>query len=415
MISWEFPPRNIGGLARHVWHLSRALVRKGIQVDVLTVGEESATQWRADGVMVHRAAPYRLNPPEFVPWVLQLNVSLLERAMGLTHRSGVDIIHCHDWLGAPAARALKHARRVPLVATIHATEHGRHQGLHNAWQRYIGEVEWWLTYESWKVICCSEYMRHELREVLQLPADKIRVVRNGVDPSEFELRASDRKREEFAHKSEQMVFFVGRLVPEKGVQVLLDAVPEVRRVKPLTRFIIAGTGPSESWLKAKAAQVGGPECVTFTGYIDDTLRNLLYSWADVAVFPSTYEPFGLVALEAMAAKCPVVVSGCGGLAETVNHGVDGLKCRPGDPHSLASEILHILCDPAYASYLKENAYRKVLREYAWDGVAEETAEVYATVLEEYRRSRWGEASGGRPGFPVLRNLSFFDRGGYART
>ncbi len=422
MLSWEYPPKNVGGLARHVWHLSRMLSRKGVEVHVVTVGDDSLKRYQVDcGVSVHRATPYRLNPPEFVPWVLQLNVGLLERAIEVMDSgTDVEIIHCHDWLAAFAARALKHAYRLPLVATIHATEHGRHQGIHNGWQRYIGDVEWWLTYESWRVICCSEYMRGEIRSLFQAPGDKMAVIRNGVDPAEFSALSAGRKREEFAHRSEQIVFFVGRLVPEKGVQVLLDAVPEVRKVKPLTRFVVAGTGPSEPWLKAKAAQMGVSEYVRFTGYIDDALRNSLYSWADAAVFPSTYEPFGLVALEGMAAGCPVVVSDCGGLSETVEHGADGLKCRPGDAGSLASEILHILCDPAYGSYLKANARKKVASQYTWAGVAEETMGVYRDVLSEYRRSDWGSErsygqSYGWPGIPLLKGMQFLDRGRYTRA
>ncbi|MGE5541512.1 MAG: glycosyltransferase family 4 protein [Bacillota bacterium] len=418
MLSWEYPPKSVGGLARHVWHLSRALSRKGVEVHVITVGDDSLGPRQVDmGVNVHRVTPYRLNPPEFVPWVLQLNAGLLERAIEVMNSgTGADIIHCHDWLAAFAGRALKHAYRLPLVATIHATEHGRHQGIHNSWQRYIGDVEWWLTYESWRVICCSKYMRGEIQSLFQVPEDKMAVIRNGVDPAEFSTISRERKREEFAHRSEQVVFFVGRLVPEKGVQVLLDAVPEVRKVRPLTRFVIAGTGPSEPWLKAKASQMGIAEYVKFTGYIDDALRNSLYSWADVAVFPSTYEPFGLVALEGMAAGCPVVVSDCGGLSETVEHGIDGLKCRPGDAGSLASEVLHVLCDRAYGEYLKSNAHRKVASRYTWAGVADETLDVYREVLAEYRRSEWGHGQvRGRLEMPLLRSMQFLERGRYTRA
>ena len=317
-----------------------------------------------------------------------MNLSLLERGIQLVEEvRGFDLIHCHDWLGAYCARALKHAYRIPMLATIHATEYGRQQGLHTDWQRYISDVEWWLTYEAWRVVCCSEYMRTEVMSVFQLPADKVRVIKNGVDPAAFQA-ASNRRREEFAGAGEQIVFFVGRLVPEKGVQVLLDAVPEVLKVRPAAKFLIAGTGPSEPWLKAKARQLNIANRVAFLGYIDDDLRNSLYSWADAAVFPSTYEPFGLVALEAMAAKCPVVVADTGGLSETVEHGIDGLKCRPGDARSLAGEILHLLCDREYAKYLKENAYRKIVERYSWDEVAAMTANVYAEVLAEYKRGTW---------------------------
>ena len=220
---------------------------------------------------------------------------------------------------AYAGRALKHAYKVPLIATIHATEYGRNQGLHNDLQRYISDVEWWLVFEAWRVIVCSHYMEKELQRVFQAPLDKLRVVSNGVDMKRYQQAGHELSRSAFAAPDERIVLFVGRLVQEKGVHLLIDAVPKVLHYYSNAKFVIAGRGPAEDYLRNKAVDMGIANRIYFTGYIDDRTRDFLYREADVAVFPSLYEPFGMVVLEAMAAMTPVVVADVGGLSEIVVH------------------------------------------------------------------------------------------------
>ncbi|RJQ27628.1 MAG: glycosyltransferase family 1 protein [Peptococcaceae bacterium] len=398
MLSWEYPPKIVGGLARHVYDLTAALAGEGVDVHLLACGGQGApADELVNGVHVHRVEPYRISAPDFVTWVVQFNVAMLERAFSLAEETGMPgILHAHDWLVAYAARALKHAWRVPLVATIHATEYGRNNGLHNQVQRHISDIEWWLTYEAWRVICCSRYMEREVRHVFQLPADKVRVIPNGVDPRNFAVGSKKVVRERYAAPDEKIVFFVGRLVREKGVQVLLNAAPVILSHHPKTKFIIAGKGPFENALRYQAAQLGIAHRVYFTGYIDDEVRNSLYSWANVAVFPSLYEPFGIVALEAMAARVPVVVADSGGLSEFVRHGVNGLKVYPDNSHSLAQNILAILHQPQLGRQLMEQAYREVLDVFNWPEIARRTRDLYREVREEYRSAPWyGQEQQGR--------------------
>ncbi|MEW6032940.1 MAG: glycosyltransferase family 4 protein [Bacillota bacterium] len=419
MLSWEYPPANVGGLARHVHHLSRELARRGNLVEVVTQGAREAAGTEevslGEGLLrVHRRSAYTLSSPDFLHWVHQLNYSFLETVMGLEVRRDeldgpFELVHAHDWLVAFTARAVKHAYRLPLVATIHATEAGRHHGIHNPWQRYISEVEWWLTYEAWRVICCSGYMESELAGQFQLPGDKIRVIPNGVDPTEVEAAVREAegggegegaprgvpslRRHDFAQPGEDIVFFVGRLVREKGVDTLLDAFPAVLDRRPATRLVIGGTGPHESHLRGRVAAMGFGDAVRFTGYLDDRTRDLLYHWASVAVVPSYYEPFGLTALEAMAAGCPVVVSDTGGLAETVAHNITGLKVPPANPGELASAILSLLCDPPLAARLGAGARSTVTERFSWSAVALETAAVYEEVIREAQASGWTGGGG----------------------
>ena len=389
MLTWEYPPRIEGGLAQHVYDLSHALSRQGVDVTVITCGTSGAPSFEDDrGVNVYRVTPYALSPPDFPLWVLQLNTAMLETVPVINKNNKPDLIHAHDWLVAFAARALKHAYRLPLVVTIHATEFGRHNGLHTPLQNYISNVEWWLTFEAWRVIVCSRYMEHELKYIFQLPGDKVRIIHNGVDPANYEVRTARVTRDMYAAPGEKIVFYVGRLVREKGVQVLLHAVPKILAGHPRTKFVIAGKGPYQEDLKRLAARLGIAQSVYFTGYVDNEVRNALYSWADVAVFPSLYEPFGIVALEGMAARTPVVVSDTGGLSEIVEHEVDGLKVPPDAPEALASAVLRILHHPDFGRLLQDRAYKKVLTQYNWQHVARQTRSVYVEVREERQRSNW---------------------------
>lgn len=388
----------VGGLARHVHDLSVALAKDGVHVDVITIDEDGTgpAEETMQGVRVIRVRPYHLIPRDFISGILQLNLTMLEKTLALFQQGeSYDIIHAHDWLVAYAARAVKHALKLPLVATIHATEYGRNRGLHTDEQRYISDVEWWLTYEAWRVICCSRYMHSELQRVFHLPDDKIEIVPNGVEPQQFRSGRHDLTvRNKFAAPEEKIVFFIGRLVQEKGVQVLLDAVPRVLSAVPKTKFVVAGKGPALEHLRGQARQMGIDHHLYFTGYIDDVTRNALYQSASVAVFPSLYEPFGIVALEAMAAHVPVIVSDTGGLSEIVEHGVDGLKCYPGNAVSLADQLITVLENEAFARQLADRALQKVESEFSWQEIAQQTRNIYQNVLSEYRQSDWVEGKDG---------------------
>ena len=387
MLSWEYPPKNVGGLAQHVYHLSKALAKHGVEVHVIAIGGDDAIPYEeSEGVKVHRICPYSIAAPDFRTWILHLNFSMLEYAVTLVNSlKGVDIVHAHDWLAAFAGRALKHSFKVPLVATVHATEFGRNNGLHNDTQRYISDVEWWLTYEAWKVIVCSLYMHRELKGFFQLPDDKIRIIPNGVSIEEYENDSDSVLR---GKGKEKYIFFIGRLVREKGVQVLVEAAPKIISRFPEARFIIAGTGPYEEHLRTMVRERGLGHRFYFAGYIDDKTRDRWMGQSSAAVFPSLYEPFGIVALEAMIAKTPVVVSDTGGLSEIIEHGQDGLKCYTGSPNSLADNIMAVLGDPVLAERLSERGYEKARTKYSWFVIAGQTLGVYEEVLRQSKRADW---------------------------
>ena len=391
MLSWEYPPRIVGGIARHVYDLSRALAAGGTSVDVITCEHADAPAEETDGNLRVFRVP-AAQGDDFVHWVHNLNVSMEAKAdeiLGLAGTSEPTVIHAHDWLAGFAGKNLKHKHKLPLVGTIHATEHGRNHGIHTDLQRYIHGVEWELCYESWRVICCSHYMKEEINSVLAAPVDKMDVIANGVDPRKFDIEFDKAEfREWFAKPNERLIFFVGRMVPEKGVQVLIQSLPEILPAYNDVKVVVVGGGDRAHLVKL-AEELGVSDRVVFTGYIDDETLVKLYNVIDVAVYPSLYEPFGIVALEAMVAGVPVVVTEVGGLREVVDHGINGLTTWADNPDSLAWAILRILKNPYSARQMVRNAKRKVEEQFNWELIASQTLGTYERVWSEYLTSDWG--------------------------
>ncbi|MEW9668271.1 1,4-alpha-glucan branching protein domain-containing protein [Ammoniphilus sp. 3BR4] len=383
MLSWEYPPMMVGGLSRAVYDLSRKMVELGVEVHVLTSHVEGYPSYEVNqGVHVHRVRTYQAKEVDFMGWIFQLNLAMIDYAKTLINKYvRFDLIHAHDWLVCQASKTLKHHFGIPLVSTIHATEHGRNQGIYTDLQRKIHHLEWQLTYESWRVIGCSRYMEKEIRELFELPADKLDIIPNGVDPALVQIGAPDGElRSRFASPEEKIVFFVGRLVREKGVQLLLESVPEILSHCPEAKFVIGGKGPMLDELRRQSDEMGLSHKVLFAGFIPDETRNQLLHMASATVFPSLYEPFGIVALEAMAAGTPVIVSDVGGMSEIVEHGVDGLKVIPGDSHSLAVQIAACLNNEELSERIKKKAVQKIEQLYQWDLIAQQTIGVYLNIL-----------------------------------
>lgn len=393
MLTWEFPPRIIGGISPHVYYLSRSLARNGVKVFVVTCDFPNAPQHEVlDGVEVYRVDSYRNPSPDFSTWVYLMNVNMQKEAATIIRNldGNIDVLHAHDWLVATAGIGLKHVFRKPLFATIHSTEIGRRNGIHLDHERMIHETEAWLTYEAWKVICCSDYMVSHVRWAFGLPPDKQVMIPNGVNADVYtEAQSKDltQFRRRFALPGERIVLFVGRLVYEKGVHVLVNAIPKVLE-KVNTKTVIVGNGYMKEQISGIVKGLGIDQKVMFTGFVDDETLRRLQICADVSVVPSLFEPFGIVALEAMAAKSPVVVSDTGGLAEIVDHDVDGIKVYPNNPDSLAWGITRVLTDERNANRLRSNAYKKIQEKYNWDRIAKQTKDVYRTVLNDYSNSFW---------------------------
>ncbi|PYG87612.1 N-acetyl-alpha-D-glucosaminyl L-malate synthase BshA [Ruminiclostridium sufflavum DSM 19573] len=388
MLSWEYPPRIIGGISRVVYDLAQNLGESENEVHVLTCWEPYTKEYELDkNVTVHRVHVYNNPSSTFVEWVMQLNFAMVEYAVKLVREHEFDIIHAHDWLVAYAARVIKHTNNIPVITTIHATEYGRNNGIHTDLSRTINNIEKWLMNESDYIIVNSNYMRDELASVFGIQPDKISVISNGVDLSKFDNIYKDNEfRKNYASPNEKIVFYVGRLVNEKGVHVLLNAIPKILNDFKDVKFVIAGKGPCLNNLIELSQKLNINEKVYFTGFVSEEVLLHLYKCSDMAVFPSTYEPFGIVALEGMVAGIPVVVSDAGGLNEIVTHKEDGMKFYNGNSNSLADCILELLKDEALSEKICSSAMEKVHKLYNWNNISKMISDEYKYVISQFDSS-----------------------------
>ncbi|CAN5800433.1 glycogen synthase [soil metagenome] len=390
MVSWEYPPVVIGGLGRHVYQLATALATAGHEVVVLSrrptrtdPSSHPSTDGVSEGVRVVAAAE---DPHEFafgtdmMAWTLAMGHSMVRAGLTL-HTGGwrPDVVHAHDWLVAHPALALAEFYDVPLVSTIHATEAGRHSGwVTGPISRQVHAVESWLVRDSDSLITCSASMRDEIIELFGPGLSQTTVIPNGIDTDGWPF-ARRRPRTGPAE-----LLFLGRLEYEKGVQDAIAALPKIRRTHPGTTLTIAGEGTQRSWLIEQARKRKVLKATNFVGLVDhSTLLGLLHR-ADVAVLPSHYEPFGIVALEAAAAGAPLVTSNVGGLGEAVIDGVTGSSHPPRDTGALAAAVTAVLDDPVAAQQRALAARQRLTSDFSWPTVAADTAQVY---LAAKRRER----------------------------
>ena len=381
MLTWEYPPRIVGGIARHCLGLSKALAKRGYEVHVVTLEFPGAPLFEErEGVKVHRVK-IELGHPNFITWTFIFNHFMEKTVAILNQNAEFDVIHIHDWLTAPVGIASKYYLNKPLISTVHSTEVGRAQGLHSPDSYLIDGVEWWMTYEAERVILCSSSMKWEIESHFHLPPEKVIVIPNAVDASKYEKKISreDVKRRYGIEPHEKVVLFIGRLVPQKGVEYLVKAIPLILQQHGNVKFVVVGDGWSKNHLEDLARSTGFEDKTRFLGFISDSELTELTMSADVLVVPSVYEPFGIVALEGMAAGVPVVAANVGGLSEIIEHDHTGVLVYPKNPESIAWGVNRVLSDPAYSRWLVQNAKRKVQEVYSWEAVAQRTVEVYEEV------------------------------------
>jgi glycosyltransferase involved in cell wall biosynthesis len=290
-----------------------------------------------------------------------------------------DLIHAHDWVVGRAAVELKNRLGLPLISTIHATEIGRGGSLDGGYRRKVRDIERLLVEQSDRIICCSNYMFDHIQHELGAVNAKIHVIPNGVEVSRFKVSSKPQLVETRVSEARKTILYVGRIVREKGIFTLLDALEELRKLGKDVRLVFVGEGPLKEDLAKEVVRRKLNDRVTLAGFVDEQKLVSLYNSSDAFVLPSHYEPFGMVVLEAMASRIPVVVSDVGGLSELVEDGITGVKVPASDPRALAEGIRRVLEDGELSRNLKENAYRAVQEKYGWDLIAEKTLEAYKTT------------------------------------
>ena len=390
LVSWEYPPVIEGGLGRHVRKLSEQLVRDGVELHVLTRGGgRLPAEADQHGVIVHRVRmggwgsqfPWDLSA--FVRWVDAMNDHMHALAAELGNRFEFDLVHSHDWLVAGAAELSARELDRPWLVTVHATEYGRHDGwVQNHPQSHIHAAERAMVRRADHVVTCSRYMRVHVANVFGVRPSKITAIPNGIDPRDLEPVSADLPalRARYAAPDELLVLLVGRLAYEKGFHLALDALAPIVRRRGGVRFVVAGTGTAEAELKRQARRLGLAGHGAFLGWIGDDMLHSLYRVSDLCIVPSIYEPFGLVALEAMASGCLCVVADTGGLREVVPvEGTVGLRFPSRDATALRGVLERVLTDDAERKRLVAEAREHVLR-FDWAEVARRTAEIYRALV-----------------------------------
>lgn len=392
MVSWEYPPVVVGGLARHVHALARHLGKSGHEVVVLCrqdAGTDAETHPTTDsvvdGVRILRVAedPMHLTfERDLVAWTLAMGHAMIRAGTELLREWRPDVVHAHDWLVTHPAINLAEAARVPLVGTIHATEAGRHSGwLSHPLSQQVHSVEWWLANRADELITCSQAMRAEVAHLFDLNPFAIHVIHNGIEERAWQVSPDEiaRARELHSPDGAPLLLYFGRLEWEKGVQDLLTALPRIRKGHAGTRLVIAGKGRQLEPLIEQARKLRVRRAVDFVGHLSDRDLRAVLCGADAVVLPSRYEPFGIVALEAAAAKAPLVASTAGGLGEVVIHGETGLAFEPGDVEALVTAVDVVLADRGAAELRADAARARLAGDFDWARIAASTAEVYGNA------------------------------------
>ncbi len=381
----EFPPAQIFGLGRYVHDLARAQARRGREVHVLTNSLSGRDQdVEMNGIQVHRIHfPSPPKPADGATQVTQFNILLLERLLELEKDlSPCDAVVAHDWLTMLAAVPARRHLGGRLVLTMHDTVIGKTFGRLSNEDKYIAQIERWGCRVADAVVAVSRHVKSELTGTYEAPAERIAIVPCGVDPAWFgavDGRYLHDLRTALAPADSKIVAYVGRLDPEKGLDRLLEAFSSALSRFPQTTLVIAGKGNEQPRLEEQASRLRIAERVKFLGYVKGAALEALYKTADLLVCPSTYEPFGIVPLEGMINRVPVIASDVGGMSEIVEHDRSGLKVRPGDAAALSEAIESLLEDPAKAKRLAQGGYDRASRVYSWDRVAELVEPVYSGV------------------------------------
>jgi glycosyltransferase involved in cell wall biosynthesis len=382
LFSWEtLHSIAVGGVGVHVSELAAALQRRGHEVHVFTrIGPGQSHYEPIHGVHYHRCG-FRLSP-NFVDEINDMCRAFVHVFFAVEDQAGrFDVVHAHDWLASNAAVWIKEGRGRRAVLTMHSTEYGRNGNRFFAGQSIrVQDHERHGTYCADRVITVSNQLKAEIRWLYNLPDHKTTMIYNGVNSASFDYDADagEIKRKYQIGPLDPTVLFAGRMVVQKGPDILVQTLPSVLRYYPHVKYIFAGDGHLRGDVYALAQRLGVAHAVRMLG--DRRGRDLhdLFKACDVVAVPSRNEPFGIVILEGWSAHKPVVSTKRGGPAEFVWHGVNGLQVED-TPDSVAWGLGTLLADHGRCRWMGRNGRAAVDAAFSWDTIAAQTEEVYASV------------------------------------
>jgi glycogen synthase len=409
VLVYEYPPKIVGGLGTYAAEITRKFVLMDNDVTVFTMNDDGGTLptreiWR--GIEIHR--PLHIDVSDSLPDVIAEDIKKWGRGLRLfgnllvynyltasklinelIKKQGVnyDVVVAHDWLSIMGGVTVKKESELPLVFHVHSTEKGRTLGNGSS---VVSNIELRGAKMADMIITVSYAMKDELIQ-LGFPKDKIEVAYNGVDPQKYDPESVSSEQVQkiksfYGLKDDDlMILFLGRLVGVKGVDKLIMAMPHVLSKIPNARLVIVGVGDQQEYLMNLTRTMRLNEYVRFRfDFIPEEERILHYAACDVAAFPSYYEPFGIVALEAMSMEKPVVVGAAGvsGMREIVVCCSDeqcGYHIDPNNPSDIAWGIISSLENPERRKWLGKNGRKRVLNEFTWNKITEKTLQLYEDV------------------------------------
>jgi glycosyltransferase involved in cell wall biosynthesis len=405
---WEYPPTLVGGLGTYAEYITREYVELGHDVTVFTLNPGNLkTREIVGGVEVHRpliadaANVFPLFVTEdlrrwgtnirFFNDIFLYNIlSSTKFVNELIRKEGYkyDIACVHDWLSSTAGNIIKNETKIPVVFHVHSTEWGRSGGQGS---EVVSHLETQMAQRADHLITVSSAMFEDLVRH-GWPGSKISVVWNGVDPERYDpakVKAQEieevRKRHDIPDDG-CMLLFLGRLTWVKGVRNLVQAMPLVLRDFPKTKLVILGKGEEQRDIDEITSRLGIKENVECRfEFVSEQERIAHYAASDVCVFPSIYEPFGIVSLEAMSMAKPVVVGAQGVVGfreQVISSGEDqnGVHVNGNDPADIAWGIKEVLKDPERAKKWGKNGRKRVLQYFTWRKAAEQTLQIYESLL-----------------------------------
>jgi glycosyltransferase involved in cell wall biosynthesis len=379
LLSWEsLHSIPVGGVAAHVTELGAALERKGHEVHVFTRICPGQRQYeRLDGVHYHRC-PFHVHP-DFVDEINSMCRSFVHYVFETENYIGpFDIVHAHDWLAANAMIWIQQGRRRRGVLTIHSTEYGRcGNNFYGGQSARIRDQERGGTYWADRVITVSGNLKNEVQWMYNVPDWKVRVVYNGVNPHNFDgfIDPATVRRRYSIGPLDPTVLFAGRMVQQKGPDIMIEALPGLLRYYPHAKFVFAGEGNLRGSVERRAQQLGVAHATRFVGFQTNGTLGDLYKSCDVVCVPSRNEPFGIVILEAWSAGKPVVSTVNGGPQEFVWHKVNGLKVSA-TTDGIGWGLGTIFTDFEWARWMGRNGRLAAESSFAWDTIADQTLAVY---------------------------------------
>lgn len=386
MFAWEsLHTHAVGGVAPHVTELAAGLARLGHEVHVFVRAVTALAQHSVHYGVHYHECPFQLNS-DFVQEMQNMCNSFIGSLNATEEFMGqmFDICHSHDWLTAKATVRAKHQGHT-CIQTMHSTEFGRcGNNMYGGESKRIADIEREGCHMADRIICVSGVLANEVSNLFSVHRQKIQVIYNGINACNFDgfENAAPIKAGVGVNAMDPMFLFVGRLVVQKGPDLLIEAVPMVLRFRADVKFVIVGDGHMKQSLVNRANQLGVSHACRFLGMKTGGELKSLFKACDAVVVPSRNEPFGIVVLEAWSAYKPVVATTCGGPRDFVSPNVDGVLVDP-NSGSISWGCCEILKNFDHARWMGDRGRVKAAFNFSWDQIAKNTETVYYEQLNKH--------------------------------